>query len=30
MIDWSSAIIAGLCGGLAMEFSALLIRLLGL
>ena len=29
MIDWSSAIMAGSCGGLAMEFSAAVIRLLG-
>ena len=28
MIDWSGAIIAGLVGGLAMELSAVLIRLL--
>ena len=29
MIDWSSAIMAGVGGGLAMELSAVLIRLLG-
>ena len=29
MIDWSGAIMAGLGGGLAMELSAVLIRLLG-
>ena len=29
MIDWSSAILAGLAGGLAMELSAVLVRLLG-
>ena len=29
MIDWSSAILAGVAGGLAMEASAILLRLLG-
>ena len=29
MINWSSAIVAGVVGGLAMELSAVLIRLLG-
>jgi hypothetical protein len=29
MFDWLSAILAGLAGGLAMEFSAVLFRLLG-
>ena len=29
MINWSSAILAGVAGGLAMELSAVLIRLLG-
>lgn len=30
MIDWSSALPAGLAGGLAMELSAVLFRLFGL
>jgi hypothetical protein len=29
MIDWSGAVLAGVAGGLAMELSAVLIRLLG-
>jgi hypothetical protein len=29
MIDWSGAILAGVAGGLAMELSAVLVRLLG-
>ena len=29
MINWSDAVIAGLAGGLAMELSALLLRLMG-